>query len=762
MSDPAQKQPSDALLRAEAGSALGTRGVRNGYMDALEGRPLPGTLTDEDQRAYDVGKAVFARVQHKWEIAPQWPAGTQAHKKILDAAVDMALTPAVFAGGEAAVRSLLEHARPLTYDDLNPPANATADYAPAPDPDATPDPGSGGDDPDGGYPSPDDFGGDAGDGLIKPLYAPGGSPKKLPPDFPLTPLGADKGMFYFLDRMKQIAAIQRGTLRRQTVAQYVLNGLYLAAHYPVYNAQEVWQPHKFNEDLCIQHMLLACEDRGLWSPLDAERGPGAWRDDEARLVIHLGDRLIIEGDDLAPGVIGRHIYSAAPALPAPSDVADADEGKAAAAELLETLSTWHWARGDLDARLFLGHIMAGLIGGAIKWRPVGWITGGAGTGKSTLHEMLQAMLGTAGLFSDETTAAGITSALGNKTVPVFLDEVEPDDDGRKEQQLIKTARIMASGGTKRRGSADHGGVQFTLRSTVLFSSIDIPPLDAQDRSRIVIYEVLPLSDGAALPDLSAERMQRLYAVLLRRLINEFGRYNRLFEQFRAELGRVGHSNRTADVFGTLLAASEVVLSDVDIMNRDALRAWGERLDASKLAETAEADSGELRCLSRLRTSVADPYRSGQRATIAELCAKWKRAFDDEAGEIGRQDRRVTDPPSQNRLDAETDLGSAGLKIIGFDEVKAAAHGDVQAPASGFWLAVANDHTGLAALFEGTRWKRGGWRQPLRRLPGAARTKSNVTIADVKTRASLVPLDLIFGDPEPRARATTTRGDDDPF
>ena len=152
----------------------------------------------------------------------------------------------------------------------------------------------------------------------------------------------------------------------------------------------------------------------------------------------------------------------------------------AAAEILETLETWNWSRPDIDPMVTLGVICAQQIGGALDWRPVTWVTGDQATGKSTLQRLLRYLHGgSSGLLqASDATEAGIRSVIGYSSMPVALDELEPDDDPKKGKAaaIIRLARIAASGDQILRGSTDQKGYQGNAYSCFLFSSILVPPL----------------------------------------------------------------------------------------------------------------------------------------------------------------------------------------------------------------------------------------------------------------------------------------------
>ena len=113
-----------------------------------------------------------------------------------------------------------------------------------------------------------------------------------------------------------------------------------------------------------------------------------------------------------------------------------------------------------------------MLGGALEWRPMVWVAGDKGTGKSTLQKVVKGVFGRGGLIpAVDASAAGLWQSLGHSSLPVALDEVESEEDNRRNNNLLKLARVAASGGQMLRGGSDHKQASFTVRSCFLFSSI---------------------------------------------------------------------------------------------------------------------------------------------------------------------------------------------------------------------------------------------------------------------------------------------------
>ena len=551
----------------------------------------------------------------------------------------------------------------------------------------------------------------------------------LPPGCPVIPLGVHGNMRYYLD-----AHNQRRDLSNSDHTRTNLLGLFSDKIEYVYSVRD-WTRRNKDGDLRVrperlaEDLMVASGRAGLWDPMDNERGRGAWRGAQDELILHTGDKVMVFGTTDAwglrmvqqPGLIGRCLYAAGEptAEPAPNPPED---GSDPAATLLEILSTWNWRRGDLDAVLFLGWIGAAMIGGALKWRPSAWLTGGKGTGKTTLQSLVtHVMGGKNSLISlQNTTAAGVYQTLRHQTLPVAIDEMEAGEDNRRTAGVVEIARLSASGGTMARGSDKSVPVNFTLRSCFLFSSVLVPPLLGTDRSRLAILDLDELPPDAPAPDLNEARLRAIGAQLRRRIVSEWARHDSTVKYYIAQLTAGGHSKRGAEQFGTLLACADMLLfqgATDKILASD----WVARMHAADLAETADDVRDEEQCWQTLLATPIDAYRRGEKVNIGEWinrAAGRVKAWDDvaEAGRI---------------------LQSHGIRVESF----------LVGTRTSRWVAVANAHAVLAGLFERTRWTaprgvQGVWGQALRRLPGAERSGKALYFGGATSRAVLIPFDRV--------------------
>lgn len=541
---------------------------------------------------------------------------------------------------------------------------------------------------------------------------------------PVRPLGVSGKFSWYLDVLGQLRGVDNHTL--QTMLHlFGGNAALLSWHHPSFNKDGGRAKGKFNQLSLSAAMISACRERGVWSPTGRLREAGAWTDDDGALVYHAGDEVLIGGRWQPPGVYDGKTYPAVEPIPRPADDARGDPGR----ELLDQLETWHWRRRDMDPILTLGLICAQMMGGALDWRPVGWFTGDASTGKSNLQRLiLYVHGGEKGLLqAADATEAGIRSVVGNSSLPVAVDELEPDKDNpRKVQAVIELARRAASGGQIFRGSTDQKGYQGTAQSAFLFSSILVPPMPAQDRSRLILLDLdrFPPDAPKWRPDPRA--LRRIGAQLRRRLIDGWASWAERLELWRAALATHGQHGRGADNYATVLAMADMALRR-DLPGSDELDGWARKLGKAVTDESVEVGTNADDMLTHLLGQAFDVYRRGEKYTVAQ----WLQvAAALPAAPHGLIDSASTDA-RMRASEANAKLAKVGLRVYG-EGLDAT-------------LFIANERIqGLLELFQDSQWQQGVWAQAARRLPGAAAVKHPATLAGIRTRGVIIPFSAIPG------------------
>lgn len=538
---------------------------------------------------------------------------------------------------------------------------------------------------------------------------------------PVTALGYWRKYFYYLDIKHHLQELDTHTLDR-------ISGVFggradlLEAAFPRWGKEDKdgqRQVLGWRQDKAREAMQQACSDKGIWKERERVRGLGAWPDANGDLLLHCGDVLLKRDEtgaelQLRPGEHEGYVYPMDARAPHPAN-ADDGECRRASEELLSVLETWQWTRGPTDAYLLLGWIAAAMVGGALKWRPVIWITGDAGTGKSTVQDLIANVLGgTQGLVTaTDATEAGIRQVVMQSTLPVALDEAEAEEDSRRMVAIIKLARQAASGGLVLRGGADHKGAEFRVRSCFLFSSILIPPLKDQDISRIAVLDLNPLDRSQPVPKINPQHWQAVGRRIRRRLFDKWDRLHDTLEAYRIALNDAGHSARGADQFGTLLALADLVLEGGD-PTPDVLDGWKSKLNAEALRADTDQSANWERMLTHLFSTPLDLYRTGGKFTIGEVVAK--------AAHLPGVDIGLAE------VEAREYLRRHGIAVEGRGKDAT--------------VYVANNHQGLAPIFRDTEWNGGVHRQSLRRIPGAFNPRHPKTMAGARTRVTAFRLSAV--------------------
>lgn len=546
----------------------------------------------------------------------------------------------------------------------------------------------------------------------------------LPPDCPVRPLGFKNDTFFLLNARGAVSTLPEGASAGKDRWDRIFAGYirYLWWAFPSYKQVTIEEEdadgkihkkkiYKCDENYAAeklrQVMFDAIELAGPWDMVDRVRGRGAWKDDQDRLVIHLGDRVYIGGKlhEPGPGDIDGYVYPKLPAITPPADEFLEAGTDSPASELLAMLRTWQWARPEVDPELMLGWICQSMIGGALGWRSTVFLTGDRAVGKSTAQRLIKYILGDMLIQTKETTPAGLYQHVGHDSRPVGVDELEAGADNRRVMDVVKLSRLASDGGVMFRGGAHHEGVEFQARSSFFFSAINPPPLNYQDRSRMAILALRPLKKTLAGPQWTETELREIGQVLLRRLMWwwEDYRLHNLIQTYRSVMiEKGGHDSRGADTFGTLAACAHAALYDNE-PTTEQLEEWGRKLSVKQLHEFDVMDQNWRACFNHMIAATPDVLRNGAPAkTIAGILERVKAWLVDSDANFG------ISPKEANKY-----LNMLGMSV-------GCARGGVQS-----WenlrLFVLGNHQSVARVFEGTPWTSapgapGVWSDAFRQAP----------------------------------------------
>jgi putative DNA primase/helicase len=350
---------------------------------------------------------------------------------------------------------------------------------------------------------------------------------------------------------------------------------------------------------------------GVYSP-DRIRGRGAWWD-RGRSVLHLGDRLIVDGIEQSvrrPLEGSSYIYQRLASIEASDGAEPLDDE--AGCRLLDLADRFRW---DVPASglLLAGWVVLAPICGALRWRPHIWLTAGAGSGKSAiLDRYVVPLLGEIGLsVAGNTTEPGIRQALRADARPVVFDEAESNEraDQQRMQAVLGLARVASSESraSTLKGSPDGDTQRFTIRSMFLLSSIATGLKQGADKSR---FAQLTLRNPAEIPrDERIEHWQALDQDLDRYVSDDIGRrlqartvslipiIRENIKTFTRVAAERFDSQRLGDQYGTLLAGTWSLQSTKLVTPEEALAL----INANDWAPYSQATEtpDECRCIQRI-------------------------------------------------------------------------------------------------------------------------------------------------------------------
>ena len=540
-------------------------------------------------------------------------------------------------------------------------------------------------------------------------------PQPEPADnLPFRPLGFDHGIYYYLPA----AACQVVAL---TAAQHN------KSHFLQLAPLEWWangfgdERGRIDWDSAVNAIMGSCISQGVYDP-SRVRGRGAWAD-ASRVILHLGNRLVIDGyshpiTKLPLKFKTFYFYENAKAIDGPgSDVLSDD----LCAKVRIIAERFRWET-PASANLLLGWIVLAPVFGALDWRPHIWITGGAGTGKTTiLKAFMKPLLG--GMFEGATggtTEAGLRGQLRSDAIPVVFDELEQNEQKDKQtvQNILALARIASSeGGKIYKGTTSGGSNSFEIRSMFCCSSINVALIQRADLDRFCVLSLR--KDHMDKDDWNEFEQQILNTCteengrrLVARTLQQIPTIRKNAKTLAAALSR-RFGQRFGDQYGTLLAGAWTLEpgGGGELTLQQAME-WINMMDWES-REVDATDADEVKCINHILQALIQ-VDGGKRMSVLELVQMAQR------GVIFAIPGR--DHPSD---EIETILGRYGLKVTGGT------------------LAVANNSTNLQALLKDTPWAGNAYRQALRRLSGASTSAGTVRFkGSGVARATLVPLETL--------------------
>lgn len=534
---------------------------------------------------------------------------------------------------------------------------------------------------------------------------------------PVTPLGTLDGNYYFIAPSGELRKLSpRDFTDKFLVSLFAGRTDWLCQNFPSTTRKGQKDFSRFEGSDATFSLMRACHERGLYNPNTPLRGPGVWRAGD-RPILHSGDGIWYHQQWMQPGQQLRgSIYTARAALERP----DFEHPLSAieARELRQWFNAWAFI-DNIDADLLFGFLGAALLGGFPSWRAHAFVIGERGNGKTKLGEFIMSCLGAQGMSLNDYTEAGLRQSLINEARAIWLDEGEPGSDGAISHRMaavIRLLRILSGGQGARVARGSSGGVaqNYTVTGCVMLTAINPPPLEPQDRSRIIQISInkpnLTTSSSQDIDYFIEEAVKRSSKLRARAILG-VERFIGAVDLFRRLLVERGCDGRQADLFATLLAGRSLLIDD-GLPDPDAAQELVNALDSrlgSIFVEDSDSSDGQL-CLRRFYDTTCDAIRDGRRMTLGQIIAKERQS-----------------PGTHDAL-----LDSYGCRLMPDGT-----------------LFIPHMHGQLVKVYSGTAWASGGWRYSLLRLQGVKPSAHPVRVSGSKIRGLLLPRDLLPSlDPEP--------------
>ncbi len=475
---------------------------------------------------------------------------------------------------------------------------------------------------------------------------------------------------------------------------------YFASRFPASGKEDV------NWTTAAQWLMRRAAQNKYFNP-NRVRGRGGWVDN-SKLIYHLGDRLLIDGElkDLTD-IQSRYCYIAGEELSLSLD-AKYTENDYQLLEKMLTIIPW---QSSQSKDLLQGWLVTSVICGFLDWRSSIWLLGPAGSGKSQLiSKIIMPILGDHCLpILGDSSEAGIRQELVIDALPVIFDECEGEDESSnvRIQKLLSLSRHSSTqtGMKTLKGSAGHKSVSFEIRSSFCFGSTNVTIKSKPDWDRFTILavqriEVCSPKDEeriAAIVECISELSPKLDKAYSDRFIARAVRLAPVIRHNAKMLAKavtqVYKSGRFGDQIGTLLAGKHSLISEEQLSIETALD-FVKQFDLTPYTEPLEIsqEKNALSILLQYEIEYEDSDDKRHKMTVGEaieaVCNDHKH---DDSDEILKK-----------------------LKAIGID---------LKFELEGWYIYISNSSQTIAKAFAGTAFAN-GWSKVLINLPSAEKTPSN--------------------------------------
>ena len=577
-------------------------------------------------------------------------------------------------------------------------------------------------------------------------------------DAPFTPLGYDKGTYYYYSKVtKQIVVLKVDQHREGYLSQLADREWF--DNYKSGKAGPDWKA-------IADDLIQLCHHKGVFRP-EMFRGRGAYWDDE-QIVIYLGGEkircltldsnncLIEDTRFLLNDFQSRYAYEIAPAY---EDVAAAIEplSPEKCGEILSIAQSFPWT-DQSNGLLLAGWCVIAPVCGVLPWRPHEHITGPSGSGKTTLLErFVIPLVGPSCLnVSSCTTEAGLRQETRSDARPVAFDEIESENKHGAErvQKVLELFRQASSesGSKIIKGTQSGQAFGYTNHCCALLSSIGIPQTQRADISRFTILS-LKVNDSPHATQQFSDLLERIAititpgncAALREKTIRQIPTILANIKVFKSAISARSGSARAGDQLGALFAGAYSLVADEKVTLEDANK-WLIGIGYSNEAINDNAPD-EVRCLNRIleyKLRITNlPYAND--LSIGELIIGLIMKSDTK--QLPETQRQAVAESKSQEIITDADFTNTVNRVFIESEIQNAhatlkRHG-IRVDCENQLVFISNTYEEIGKILADSNWPR-NWGTILQRLPGAKATNAVRFNPGVgSTRATSIPFKVFI-------------------
>lgn len=425
-------------------------------------------------------------------------------------------------------------------------------------------------------------------------------------------LGWDRGRAYYLPNdCRQVVELAAGGHTKLNLLQ-LAPLRYWREWFPV----ESRKSDGVDWEMAADSLMRRAQRAGIWDA-GLVRGRGAWFD-SGRSAVHAGDQVVLDGKAYElHDVPSSYVYEAGK----PMKITMAEPMGNEEAHLFANIcDSVRWER-KIFGRLMAGWCFLAPICGALDWRSHIWITGGAGSGKSTvLNKIIKPALGENMIYAaGDTSEAGIRMRLRQDALPVVFDEFEAERE-KASKRVEDVMALVTQSSSDTGASIFKGGMggkadEYKIRSMFAFASISVNMKQHAARTRVTVLSLKTPLPGHRETAADVEQYNQLVRDILDTLTPDYisrlqARAIRMIPVIRenaiafSEAAAVSlGTRRLGDQVGTLLAGAFALFSTKKI-TRDEAAKWIMQQDWTDVADDDE-DRDESSCIGHI---LAHPVR----------------------------------------------------------------------------------------------------------------------------------------------------------